>query len=270
MHMHREWLQCAEEIAREAGDVLLGFVGRDFDVRRKGAVDLVTEADRASEAAVVRAIRTRYPAHGILAEEGGGDDASGSEPLWVVDPLDGTTNFAHGLPIWCVSIAVLVGGRPVVGVIYDPSREECFTATAGGSAKLNGREIRVSRAARLDDALLVTGFPYDVRTSPTNNVDHFANFLRASQGVRRLGSAALDLCYVAAGRFDGFWELKLHAWDVAAGGLIVERAGGRVSDFEGRPWDPFGPEILAAPPELSDAMIEVLRGGRRPVADPSR
>ena len=264
--MSREhgWLDVAERIARDAGAVLRDFVGAELNVARKGAVDLVTEADRRAEARIVAAIRDVYPNHAILAEEGGGSVVAGAEATWVVDPLDGTTNFAHGVPIWCVSIGVVVEGKPVVGVVYDPSRDECFTARRGDRATLNGTPISVSRPTRLDDALLVTGFPYDVRTSPVNNADHFENFLRSAQGVRRLGSAALDLCYVAAGRFDGFWELKLHPWDVAAGGLVVTCAGGVVSDFAGGPWDVFGSETVACSRELLPDMLAVLSRGRRP------
>jgi myo-inositol-1(or 4)-monophosphatase len=181
-----------------------------------------------------------------------------------VDPLDGTTNFAHGLPIWSISLAVLADGRPRVGVVYDPCREECFTARRGAGACLNGAAIRVSGASDLQHALCVTGFPYDVRTHEVNNLDHFENFIRATQAVRRLGSAALDLCYVACGRFDGFWELKLHPWDVAAGGLIVLEAGGVVTDFSGEEFDPFGQEVLAATPALAAPMREVLALGKRP------
>lgn len=262
-----EILVAAEEAAREAGRGLLELVGTSLDVRRKGAVDLVTRADRASEERILRLVRERFPDHSILAEEGGGEAAPAGGPfLWVIDPLDGTTNFAHGLPIWSVSIGVLHEGRPVVGVVYDPTREECFTAVRGRGAHCNGRALRVSSAAELDEALLITGFPYDIRTSPVNNLDHFEHFMLRARAVRRLGSAALDLCYVAAGRFDGFWELKLHPWDVAAGALIVEEAGGEVSRFGGEPWDVFSEELLAAPPALMAPMREVLVRGRRPTA----
>jgi myo-inositol-1(or 4)-monophosphatase len=258
-------LEIAVAIAREAGELLLGFVGKTLAVEHKGAVDLVTRADRASERLIVSRIREAFPEHAILAEEGGGRDARDpATHLWVVDPLDGTTNFAHGLPIWAVSIAVLAGGKPLVGVVLDPCREECFAARRGAGALLNGSPIEVSAVSDLQQALCVTGFPYDVRTHEVNNLDHFENFMRATQAVRRLGSAALDLCYVACGRFDGFWELKLHPWDVAAGGLIVEEAGGVVTDFSGGEFDVFADEVLASTPALAAPMREVLARGKRP------
>jgi myo-inositol-1(or 4)-monophosphatase len=263
----RRILEVAEEAARAAGDVLLGFVGRALEVRHKGDVDLVTEADRASEDRIVRIVGKRFPDHSILAEEGGGTAAGrDAEFLWVVDPLDGTTNFAHGLPIWSVSIGVLRDGVPFAGVVLDPSRGECFRALRGEGAWLDGSRIRVSDADTLDRALLVTGFPYDIRSSAVNNLDHFERFLLRSRAVRRLGSAALDLAYVACGRFDGFWELKLHPWDMAAGALLVEEAGGRVTKFGGEPLDLFDEEIVAAPAGLIGAMREVLLEGRRPAA----
>ena len=255
----------AERIAREAGALLLGFVGRPLDIQRKGAIDLVTEADRASEDLIVRELRAAFPESGILAEEGGRQGASAGD-LWVVDPLDGTTNFAHGLPIWSVSIALVRDGQPVVGVVLDPSRDECFTAARGHGARLNGERIRISECAELERALLVTGFPYDVRTAAANNLDHFAAFMAQARAVRRLGSAAIDLCWVAAGRFDGFWELKLKPWDLAAGALIVEEAGGVVCDFDGGPLDVFGVEIVAAGAPLVPAILEILERGLRPAS----
>jgi myo-inositol-1(or 4)-monophosphatase len=261
----REILSAAESIAREAGALLLERSGGALDVRLKGDVDLVTAADRASEERIVSRIRERFPDHGILAEEGGasGDPAS-VEHLWVVDPLDGTTNFAAGLPIWSVSIGVLRRGERLAGVVHDPNRGECFTALRGEGTRLNGRPVRVSEAGSLDSALLVTGFPYDIRTSPVDNLDHFERMMKVSRAVRRLGSAAIDLAYVACGRFDGFWELKLHPWDVAAGALLVEEAGGVVTDFDGGPFDVFGAEIVAGPRRVAEAMLPVLAAGRRP------
>jgi len=258
-------LEAAETIAREAGELLRAFVGESLDVRLKGAVDLVTRADRASEERILSAIRERFPAHEILAEESGGAQAlRPGQTLWVVDPLDGTTNFAHGVPIWSVSIGVLRDGKPAVGVVHDPMRDECFTAVRGGGAFLNGRPIRVSAARELDRALLVTGFPYDIRTSPVNNLDHFARFMLRSRAVRRLGSAALDLAWVAAGRFDAFWELKLHPWDLAAGLLLVTEAGGETSRFDGSDVDVFSDEVVAGAPGLVGAVRDVLAEGLRP------
>lgn len=261
----REILSAAESIAREAGGILLQLAGGSLDVRLKGEVDLVTAADRASEERIVARIRERFPDHGILAEESGAiGRAAASEYLWVIDPLDGTTNFASGLPIWSVSIGVLHRGARLAAVVHDPTRDECFTALRGGGTRRNGLPVRVSEVTDLGGALLVTGFPYDIRTSPVDNLDHFERMMKRSRAVRRLGSAAIDLAYVACGRFDGFWELKLHPWDVAAGALLVEEAGGVVTDFDGSPFDIFGPEIVAGPAVLAGAMRAVLAGGRRP------
>ena len=179
----------------------------------------------------------------------------------MIDPLDGTTNFAHGFPAYCVSIGVEYQGRVIVGVVFDPTRQELFVAEAGRGAFLNGAQIHVSRTQKLDEGLLVTGFAYDIRESPANNLDHFARFALCAQGIRRTGTAALDLCYVAAGRFDGFWELKLHPWDTAAGVLIVLEAGGRVTDFKGGPFSIYDQEIVASNGIIHDAMLAVL-GGR--------
>jgi myo-inositol-1(or 4)-monophosphatase len=258
-------LESAVEMARTAGALLLEHAASGVEVERKGDVDLVTLADRASEAFLVGEIRRLWPGHGILAEEGGGGAAAAADqPLWVVDPLDGTTNFAHGVPIWAVSIGILRGREPVAGVVHDPSRDECFTAVRGGGAFRDGRPIRVSGRSALGDALLVTGFPYDVRTARVDNLDHFTRFMKKARAVRRLGSAALDLAWVASGRFDGFWELKLHPWDVAAGALLVAEAGGVLCRFGGEPFDPFADEIVAASPALAPQMLRVLSEGIRP------
>jgi myo-inositol-1(or 4)-monophosphatase len=258
-------LRVAESVAHEAGRLLLDRVGRPVDVFKKGAADLVTQADRDSEALILDRLRSKFPDHAFLAEESGGDGPRDrAVPLWVIDPLDGTTNFAHGLPIWSVSVACIVEGRPVVGVVLDPTRGECFTARRGDGARLNGRPIGVSGETRLGDAFLVTGFPYDVAESSVDNLDHFARMVKRSRAVRRLGSAAIDLAYVACGRFDGFWELKIRVWDMAAGALLVEEAGGVVRDFGGGPFDPFGEEILAANVKLANEMADILRQGRRP------
>jgi len=258
-HGFGELRDAAEEIARAAGEVVLGFRGESLDVRRKGDVDLVTRADRASEELILRRIRERFPDHEILAEESGGtQELRPGQTLWVVDPLDGTTNFAHGVPIWSVSIGVLRNGVPVAAAVHDPSRDECFTAARGSGAALNGQPIRVTDVDDLDRALLVTGFPYDIRSSPVNNLDHFRRFMLRSRAVRRLGSAALDLAWVAAGRFDGFWELKLHPWDLAAGVLLVTEAGGLVTRFDGSTFDVFAPDVVAAGPGLLPSLRAVL------------
>jgi myo-inositol-1(or 4)-monophosphatase len=258
-------LSAAEAIAREAGELLLEHGGRSLEVHLKGEVDLVTEADRASERLILKRIRERFPGHGVLAEESGAvGDARGAEYVWVVDPLDGTTNFAAGLPIWSVSLGILRRGERVAGVVHDPSRGECFTALRGEGTRLNGRPLRVSGVSDLGSALLVTGFPYDIRTSSVNNLDHFERMMRRSRAVRRLGSAAIDLAYVACGRFDALWELKLHPWDVAAGALLVEEAGGIVTDFDGAPFDIHGAEIVAGPASVVEEMRPLLAEGRRP------
>jgi myo-inositol-1(or 4)-monophosphatase len=244
--------------AEEAGRMLLRGFGRVEDVRHKGTVDLVTEYDRAAEKRIVSIIRDRHPDHAIVAEEGQGQEGS-SLWRWFVDPLDGTTNYAHGYPCFSVSIAAEREGRTVVGMVHDPLHAETFTAVRGEGALLNGTPIRVSTTAELSESLLATGFPYDVRESGENNLDHFGAFIVSAQAVRRAGSAALDLSYVAAGRFDGFWELKLKPWDVAAGALIVLEAGGTVTDFRGGSEGIDGREVVASNGLIHDAMLSVLR-----------
>jgi myo-inositol-1(or 4)-monophosphatase len=251
----------AEEIARAAGAIQRARYETQFEVRAKSApIDLVTEVDHACEALCVERIRTARPGDAILAEEGGGEDHPGAAWRWVIDPLDGTMNFAHGYPRFCISLGVQRAGRSEIGVVYDPLLDELFAATRGEGATCNGRMIRVSQVALLGSALLATGFAYDVHQSEDDNLAHFARFVKRAQGLRRDGSAALDLCYVAAGRLDGFWELKLHAWDVAAGNLIVEEAGGRTSDFAGRSASGDGRETLASNGRLHEQMLELLRG----------
>lgn len=243
-------------MAHEAGEILREGYGRRHAPERKGAIDLVTEYDRRSEAALLARIAERFPGHAVLAEESGGSGAA--RVRWIVDPLDGTTNFAHNYPFFAVSIGVEVDGEMVAGVVYDPVREETFSAAAGSGATLDREPIRVSEIARLEDALLVTGFPYDVREHPERFLDPFRAFLVRAQGVRRDGSAALNACYLACGRFDGFWELHLSPWDMAAGSLIVREAGGRVSRFDGAPLRLDGREILATNGALHEKMMEVL------------
>ena len=250
-----------EEIAREAGALLRERFGQRHRVDFKGAVDPVTEADRAAEAWIVRRLREAFPDHHLLAEEEGGDPWNGPGPLWIIDPLDGTNNFAHNFPHFALSIALVVEGRSVVGLIYDPLRDECFTAWRGGGTRLNGREVRVSRVRKLRDAFLATGFPYDRRTAPDNNTRRLDHFLRRSQGVRRAGAATLDLAYVACGRFDGYWEPRLKPWDVAAGFLLVEEAGGKVSDFAGGPAPLSGESVVASNGHIHAAMLRVIREG---------
>ncbi|MBI3622393.1 MAG: inositol monophosphatase [Nitrospirae bacterium] len=253
--------QLAVSSAKAAGRLLTSFTGRTLTVTYKGAVNLVTEADRQAERLITERIRKSYPKHVIIGEEGGATPPEPSavrEPVWFVDPLDGTTNFAHGFPFYCVSIGVEIEGRIAVGVVYDPVRKELFSAIRGSGAFCNGRRLRVSSTEKLDQSLLVTGFAYNVRTSRRNNLGHFSQFSLRCRGVRRTGAAALDLCYVASGRFDGFWELHLCPWDTAAGSLIVEEAGGRMSGFDGGSYQIRVPELVASNGRIHDEMVGVL------------
>jgi myo-inositol-1(or 4)-monophosphatase len=222
----------------------------------------VTRIDRRSEAAILRRIGRAFPSHGILAEEGGASAGDG-EHLWVVDPLDGTTNYSRGFPFFCVSVALARAGRVVVGAVYQPLLGELFTAIRGRGAFLNGRRLRVSGQARLDQAFLATGFPYDIRRSRRNNLDNFTRFATRCLAVRRAGAAALDLAYVAAGRFDGFWELKLRPWDIAAASLLIEEAGGRITGTGGRPWRLEVRDVVASNGLVHGGLLAVLRDGRR-------
>jgi myo-inositol-1(or 4)-monophosphatase len=249
----------AAGFAREAGAIVLEGYGRVHAPEHKGRIDLVTEYDRRSEARLLALVAERFPGHGILAEESGTHAAApASRTRWIVDPLDGTTNFAHNYPFFCVSVGVEVDGVLAAGAVYDPVRDELFSAAFGQGATLNGRPILTSDCVRLEDALLVTGFPYDVREHPERHVPLFQDFLVHAQGVRRDGSAALNLCYLAMGRFDGFWEGHLSAWDVAAGSLIVREAGGVLSDFAGGPFRIDGRQICAAGAGLHPRLLEVL------------
>jgi len=249
----------ALEAAAVAGQTLLGYARHGFQIQYKHAIDLVTDADRKSEQVIIDTIRRAYRHHDILAEERGMESVGVSPYKWVIDPLDGTTNFAHGFPMYCVSIGLEYRGKIVLGVILDPTRQELFVAVSGQGATLNGNPIRVSRSAELNAALLVTGFAYDFRESTHNNLDYFTRFCLVARGVRRTGSAAIDLCYVAAGRFDGFWEMKLHPWDMAAGSLMVTEAGGRMSDFKGGSFSIYGQEMVASNDLIHNEMLAVLR-----------
>ncbi len=249
-------------LARGAGEILRDFYDRPLTVEHKGAVDLVTESDKASEAYLLGEIRRRWPGQAILAEESGAHTGQG-EALWLVDPLDGTTNFAHGPPIFSVSVAVAVGGVVQLGVGYDPLREEAFCATRGQGAWLGERRLQVGRASALVESLLVTGFPYDQGSNPDNNLNYFKHLVVRSRGMRRLGSAALDLAYVAAGRVDGYWEIRLQPWDVAAGMLLVEEAGGRVTRLNGEPDVLRQPcSVLAANPALHGLLRQEIEAVR--------
>ena len=237
------FLDTAVEIARESGALLANFFERKIGFELKGEYDLVTEADRASERLIVDRLSTHFPTHSIVAEEGGGIENS-SEYCWYVDPLDGTTNFAHGFPVFNVTLGLERKGEMIAGVVYDPSRDELFAAEKGGGAHLNNRRIRVSATASLDDALVATGFPSRKRHQNVN-VHFYYQLAMVSHGVRRAGAAAIDLAYVASGRLDAFWEFGLNPWDMAAGMLLVTEAGGRCSDMNGNPALLRGPHLLA-------------------------
>lgn len=246
----------AIEMAREAGAVVREGYGRIHAPERKGRIDLVTEYDRRSEAVLLARLRERWPDHAVLAEESGAH--AGSRVKWYVDPLDGTTNFAHNYPFFGVSVGVEVDGVLAAGAVYDPVRDEMFAGARGEGATRNGAPIHVSANTTLEDALLVTGFPYDVREHPERHVPLFQAFLVRAQGIRRDGSAALNLCYLAMGRFDGFWEGNLSPWDLAAGVLIVQEAGGVVTDYAGGPLRLDGRQIVAANPTLHATMRELI------------
>ncbi len=256
--MNTPTLTDLERLARLAGQILYDGYEKDHQVDYKGVIDLVTEVDHQSEAFLIGEIQRLFPDHGILAEESGSLDGHAGH-LWLIDPLDGTVNYAHGVPMFCVSIAYAYQGQVTLGAVYDPMRNEMFSAERGKGAWLNGRPLKVAQADELVKSLLVTGFPYDTWTSKRNNFDYFAKLGKLTQGVRRLGSAALDLCYVGAGRFDGFWELSLKPWDVAAGGLVAEEAGAKVTTVFGGPDYIHPPQsVLAANPTLHAKLLVEL------------
>ncbi|NPV85769.1 MAG: inositol monophosphatase [Anaerolineae bacterium] len=248
------------ELARRAGEILRAHFGKEIEIRHKGPVDLVTEADHRSEEFLIAAIQERYPQHKIITEESGLLEGN-PQHCWYIDPLDGTMNYAHGVPLFAVSLAYVEQDCPKLGVVYDPIHNECFSAERGKGAYLNQQRIHVSTVSKLESSLLVTGFLHSYRAKQIANLEYFRRFLLVAQGIRRFGSAALDLCYVAAGRLDGYWEIGIAPWDIAAGALIVEEAGGRVTNINGdtnyfRP--PF--DLLAANPNLHFEMRAVLTG----------
>ena len=254
-----EYLDFATQIARAAGDVLKHYADREKHIELKGRANLVTAADKESESLVIDAIRQRYPGHAILAEESGALGAAGSpEFKWVIDPLDGTTNFAHRYPFYCVSIALEQNGEVTCGAVYDPVRDEMFHAARGTGAFMNNRRIVVSDVPKLTDSLLLTGFPYNLREQIDTVVAQFRVFLIESQAVRRGGSAALDLCYLANGRCDGFWELNLHPWDTAAGKIVLEEAGGRLTDYAGSPFSIYMKQIVASNSRIHAELLSAL------------
>jgi myo-inositol-1(or 4)-monophosphatase len=257
MQRERPELGVAVEAARAAGEMLRSRFGQVQRVRYKGAIDLVTEADELAERTVVETIRRHFPDDSVLAEEGttGGTDA---DRCWMIDPLDGTTNFAHGYPFFAVSVGLVVRGQVEAGAVYDPLRDELFTAQLGGGARLNGAPIRVSSVDRLEASFLCTGFPYDRAQIPAA-LELWRRFVLRAQAVRRDGAAALDLCYVAMGRFDAFWEGVLQPWDVAAGGLIVAEAGGTLSDYAGAPFDVRSPRVVASNGLMHEQLLRLLQ-----------
>jgi myo-inositol-1(or 4)-monophosphatase len=254
----QEFLAAAREAALRAGRLLRENLNGTREISYKGEINLVTEMDRRSERLAVEILLSTFPGHGVMAEEETRIE-SGPDFVWIIDPLDGTTNYAHGYPNFAVSIGLEQAGEITLGVVYDPMRDELFSALKGGGAYLNDRPIHVSHADTLIRSLLATGFPYDRVVSKENNLNYFNALLMASQEVRRSGSASLDLCSVAAGRLDGYWELKLQPWDVAAGSLIVREAGGVVSDFNGVRFSVYDKEILASNGRIHKQMVEVMQ-----------
>ncbi|HEX7251117.1 MAG TPA: inositol monophosphatase family protein [Burkholderiales bacterium] len=254
-------LNIAVRAARRAGSIInrAALAGGGLQVKSKRKNDFVTEVDRAAEASIIETVRKAYPAHAILGEESGALDAAEAEFRWIIDPLDGTTNFIHGFPQYCVSIGVEQRGALAHAVIYDPLRDELFTATKGRGAFLNDRRIRVSKCQKIDDALLGTGFPYRELGRLDLYMRQLRSMMEASSGVRRAGAAALDLAYVACGRLDGFWELGLSPWDMAAGALLVQEAGGLVSDLQGEQGFLEKGDICAATPKVFPALLQSLR-----------
>ncbi len=250
-------LDFAIELAYQAGALLRAGLEREHQIELKGTIDLVTDVDHASEALLVQAIHSRYPDHSIVAEEGNTTSGT-SDYTWLIDPLDGTTNYTHGYPCFCVSLGLWYANQPFLGVVYDPLRNELFYAQRGHGAYCNGRRLHVSSTATLGAALLSTGFPYDRATQPDNNIAEFSRMILQIQGVRRSGSAALDLCYVAAGWSDGHWETGLHPWDTAAGVLLVAEAGGQVSDWHGQEWTGKVPHLVASNRRLHTDMLKVI------------
>lgn len=255
-------LNIAIEAARQAGWFLKQNVGKIYEIQQKAGQErnLVTDIDKKSQEIIISTIKRHYPSHHILAEEGGGSHTENlSHYKWIIDPLDGTTNFTHGLPVFCVSIALEYNNDVILGVIYDPNLNELFTAEKGRGAYLNGRRIAVSKTPTLRQSLLVTGFPYNIAENPNHAIERFVNFLVYAQAVRRMGSAAIDLAYVAAGRYDGFWEVALNPWDMAAGALLVKEAGGELSDFTGTSFSIYQKEIVASNNLVHGEMIKVLK-----------
>jgi myo-inositol-1(or 4)-monophosphatase len=259
--MSWRYVATATEAVLAAGELQRAKYGTEIQVAHKGEIDLVTEVDRASETAILEVIRERFPGHDIVTEETA-LERTGSRFVWFVDPLDGTTNFAHGYPFFCASVALAVDDELAAGAVYDPIKHELFTAERGAGTHLNGRRVQTSRRERLLESLLVTGFPYDLREDVEKSLRLFNRFMAHAQAIRRDGAAALDLSYLAAGRIDAFWEERLKPWDVMAGALMVEEAGGLVSRFDGAPLRPSADEVVASNGPLHAAMLSVFQADR--------
>ena len=253
-----EIMDFTQNMARQAGKLLIEKFTQQHQIHYKGTIDLVTEADKMSEELILKEISRRYPEHGILSEESAAKNEKAAM-RWIIDPLDGTTNYAHGFPFFCVSVALEKEGTLELGIIYDPTRDELFTTERGGGAYLNGKKLQVSHVNDLSRSLLSTGFPYDIRVSPDNNLNFFSAMAVKAQAIRRPGAAALDLAYLASGRIDGFWELKLKPWDTAAGCLLVTEAGGIISDMAGGKWNLDSPGLVASNGLIQDQMMSVLQ-----------
>ena len=258
------FLATAVQAVIKAGAMQLAGIDH-LHVEKKGAIDLVTQVDKDVERMFRALIAERFPDHAVLAEEFelSGDRQNEAEYCWVFDPVDGTTNYAHGLPIFCCACSLERNRQPIAAAIYDPSRRELFTAERGGGAWLNGAPMRVSSADTLIDSLLCTGFPYSVQSDDGYLLGLFGDFLRRARAVRRLGSAAIDLAYVAAGRFDGFWEVHLNPWDVSAGALLIEEAGGKVSNLAGGPFDSRLGQVVVSNGRIHEEMVAIIRARKR-------
>lgn len=258
-----EYLDAAIPIARAAGDLLAANLGGARTVELKGEINLVTEMDRRAEDLIVSALVKEFPDFAVVAEEGSAKK-SASGYAWYIDPLDGTTNYAHGLPVFCVSMGLWKHDKPICGIVYHPMGHEMFTAASGAGAYLGEKRLTVSTTTELGHAILATGFPYDIRDSEFDNLDHFARFAKTARAIRRMGAAALDLAWTAAGRFDGFWEMKLSPWDFAAATILCQEAGAVISDFEGRPFTLSRGQAVVANPILHPQLLEVIGQGRFP------
>lgn len=258
MEEFKKYKEVLEEAAGEAAKILLDNFDTDFKIsRKKHYSDLVTEVDKKSEARIIEVIHSHFPEHNVLSEEIGNLNKN-SEYVWIVDPIDGTVNYAHSVPIFCVSIALEIKKEVKLGLVYNPVSGEKFFSEKGKGAYLGVKKISVSNISSLKDGLLVTGFPYGAKDNMYHCIDHFNNFIKIGLPIRRLGSAALDMCYVASGRFDGFWEVSLNPWDVAAGYLILNEAGGKLTDFTGNKYSIYNKEILASNGKIHNEMLEVL------------